>query len=494
MTSKRFYITTAIDYPNGHPHLGHAYEKIITDFYARYYRLKGYDVFFLTGTDENGQKLKKSAQEASVHVMDFVDRNVEVFQDLCLRLELTHDDFIRTTQLRHKQCSQNFWAKLLSLGLIYKGEYSGYYCLDCETFYTQAQLIEGKCPAHHKELPVVKEVGYFFKLSQFQDFLLSMIQANPNFIVPSKSRKEILSRLQGDELRDLSISRKNEGWGIEIPNDPDYVMYTWFDALINYYSALDNDFKQSYWPASVHVIGKDITWFHTVIWPAILKAMDLPLPYQVYVHGMVLAEDGRKMSKSLGNGVDPFVMMDKYPLDSFKFYILSSIPAHSDGSFSEQELIDRHNSTLANDFGNLVMRAVKLTLKKIGPTCQGQSEFRCAFDFELLEKEFHGFVERFEHNKAIDRLWEEIYKTNQYINNSEPWKIKEDTLELRNILYNCLFALHSFAYYLTPVMPQISQKIYNVLGLTPNQNPIGQFGIEHYHLTEPEILFVKIEH
>jgi methionyl-tRNA synthetase len=316
-----FYITTAIDYPNGAPHMGHAYEKIVTDFYARYYRLMGADTHFLTGTDENGQKLKTSAEKNDMETMAFVNKNVDVFKDLCEKLNISNNDFIRTTEDRHKAVVHEIWTKLQEKDLIYVGEYTGYYCDDCESFYTENQLEEGnKCPHHHKELPLKTEKGYFFKLSQFQDWLIEFHEANPTFIIPYTSRKEILSRLK-DEVRDLSVSRPNQGWGIEVPGDDKFVIYTWFDALINYYSALSSD-QMKYWPASCHVIGRDITWFHTIIWPSILKALDIEPPKHVYVHGMILDEEGRKMSKSLGNGVDPYEMLKKYDVDLFRFYLI----------------------------------------------------------------------------------------------------------------------------------------------------------------------------
>lgn len=492
MSDNKFYITTAIDYPNGNPHMGHAYEKIVTDFYARYHRLMGSDTYFLTGTDENGQKLKTSAENAGKDTQAFVDENVDVFRNLCKKLNITNQDFIRTTEDRHKETVQKIWNKLSEKGLIHQSEYSGHYCEDCESFYTETQLEDGdNCPHHHKPLPIKTESGYFFKLSEFQDWLIQFHNENPNFIIPSASRKEIVARLN-DEIRDLSISRPNQGWGIEVPGDKNFVIYTWFDALINYYSALDGD-SLKYWPASCHVIGRDIAWFHTIIWPAILKAADMPLPQHVYVHGMILAEDGKKMSKSLGNGVDPVELIDKYNLDTFRYYLLKSLPSHSNGRFSESGLISDINSSLANDYGNLIMRAVKLTLKRVGEELPYDNNYKMEFDFAPLLEKVKEHVANFEHDKAIKEIWSSLQSVNQYINQKEPWTIKEPTTELKTIFFNCLYSIHALTYLLQPVMPETTLKILGILGQDPSRDPFSDIESLNYKLTDPEILFTKIQ-
>tara|TARA_B100001971_G_C18268010_1_gene596243 strand:+ start:81353 stop:82849 length:1497 start_codon:yes stop_codon:yes gene_type:complete len=487
-----FYITTAIDYPNGSPHMGHAYEKIVTDFYARYHKLMGKDTYFLTGTDENGQKLKTSAEKANKETMEFVNQNVDIFKDLCQKLNITNNDFIRTTEERHKNVVHNLWKKLAEKDLIYQSEYTGHYCDDCESFYTETQLEDGdNCPHHHKPLPQKTESGYFFRLSTFQTWLKEFHNENPKFIIPNASRKEIIARLD-DEIRDLSISRPNQGWGIEVPGDNQYVIYTWFDALINYYSALD-DKTLKYWPASCHVIGRDIAWFHTIIWPAILKAADIELPQHVYVHGMILAEDGKKMSKSLGNGVDPLELIDKYNLDTFRYYLLKSLPSHSNGRFSEAALIQDINTSLANDYGNLIMRAVKLTMKRVGPELSYSDEFEMSFNFDSLLEKVNANIKNFEHDKAIKEIWTELTSVNQYINQKEPWTIKEPTTELKTIFFNCLYSIHALTYLLYPVMPETSVKILNIIGQDLNRNPFEDIKSLTYKLTDPEILFPKIQ-
>lgn len=488
-----FFITTAIDYPNGNPHMGHAYEKVVSDFYARYHRLKGKKVHFLTGTDENGQKLKFSAQECNEATQDFVDKNVAAFRALCDSLQISYDDFIRTTENRHREKVQQFWKRLQDKRLIYQSEYTDYYCQNCESFYTVTQLLEGnQCPEHFCELSKKTEQGYFFKLSHFHSWLTAMIEENPEFILPRGSRSEILSRLKNDDLRDLSISRPHEGWGIEVPGDDQYVIYTWFDALMNYYSALGSE-HQDLWPATCHVIGRDITWFHGVIWPAILKALDLELPRHIYVHGMVLADDGRKMSKSLGNGIDPQEILKKYPGESFRFYLLKAIPSSSNGRFSEQALVDLHNNSLANDYGNLLMRTVKLALKRLGPQVVYKKEFTLAFDVKELFHEFEKYICRFEHDRGLQVLWQCLQNTNQYINQMAPWSFKEASIELEEILFNCLYALHVTTYFLSPAMPETSLKILDVLGYTLDFDPVKNLEKVAYQLKNPEVPFVKIE-
>lgn len=324
--------------------MGHAYEKVVSDVYARWYRLIGRDVFFLTGTDENGQKLVKAAESAKQQTLPYVDSQVLHFKKLCQSLHISNDDFIRTTEQRHIDTCQALWQKLEKKGDIYFGEYEGQYCLACESFYTDLQAPDGKCPVHGSALELVKEKGFFFKLSAYSDWVKNYIESHPDILCPASVRKEMLNRISKEPIRDLSISRPSAGWGIPVPGASDYVMYTWFDALINYYTAVQPSERAKYWPADIHVIGKDIVWFHTVIWLSMLKALDLPLQKQVYVHGMVLGQDGRKMSKSLNNGVDPLWVLEKFPIDSFRYYLLRAIPSGMDGAFVTADLLARHNN------------------------------------------------------------------------------------------------------------------------------------------------------
>lgn len=495
---KKYYITTAIDYPNGRPHMGHAYEKVVTDFYARWHRQLGREVYFVTGTDENGQKLLKAADEAKEKIRPYLDHNVESFKKLCSDLRVSNDFFIRTTDQEHHQSAQFIWKKLAEKNLIFRGRYEGHYCLACECFYTETQAQDLKCPAHHTQLETRVEEGYFFKLGQFKDFILDHFEKNPHFVVPSSARKEMISRLQGDELRDLSVSRPNEGHGITIPGDETCVMYTWFDALINYYTATQRSGCNDFWPAQCHVIGKDIVWFHSVIWPAMLKGAEIALPEKIYVHGMVLAEDGKKMSKSLGNVVDPMDVLSRHPVDSFRFYLLKAISSGNDGPFSEKDLVERHNTELGNDLGNLLSRVLKLYLKQYPGQLSGEG---IAQEINLTQthERFSQAVDRYEHSEALEVLWESIRSLNQYVNNTEPWKHKDNHERLKVIVYNCVHALHVFAFHLYPVMPGsegqmgMAEKIAFFIGADVHHNPASEFGKWNYEMRVPDILFPKRE-
>jgi len=489
--TKKFYMTTAIDYPNGNPHMGHALEKIVSDAYVRWYRFLGYNSRLLTGTDENGQKLIESAKKENMDTMAYVNKNVETFKKLCHDLHVDHADFIRTTEKRHEDVCVELWKKLETKGDIYFGVYSGNYCLACESFYTETQAPENICPAHGTTLSKKEEEGYFFKMGKYQDWIINHIKTHPDFIVPHGSYNEMLSRLQGDPLRDLPISRPNEGWGIKVPGNDKFVMYTWFDALINYYSALSINDRATYWPCDVHVIGKDIAWFHTVIWPIMLHAADIALPNQVYVHGMILAEDGKKMSKSLGNVVDPFEMLTKYPVDSFRCYLLRAIPAQSDGRFSEKELIDKHNAELGNSFGNLIMRVLKLYLKNNEPTLMGSGITQDVF-FDDCFKKMKEHMNNREHNKALEALWEGVNSMNQYVNLKEPWKLKEDKEALRQVVYNCVYSIHALSVLMSAFLPTTAQKALEPIGMKVTSFEDVKFGTT-YELTEPQPLFPKIE-
>ncbi|EQC45424.1 methionine--tRNA ligase [Bacteriovorax sp. Seq25_V] len=488
----KFYCTTAIDYPNGRPHIGHAYEKIITDSYNRWYKLLGYQTHYLTGTDENGQKLIESAKAAGKDTQNYVDENVVFFKELCEKADVKYDDFIRTTEKRHHDVCHELWKKIEDKGLIHHGHYSGKYCLSCESFYTESQAPDGNCPEHHKPLDIKEEEGFFFKLSSFQSWIIDYLKANPTFITPKTKYNEILSRLEGDDLMDLSISRPNQGWGVEVPGNNKFVMYTWFDALINYYSAL-NESQREFWPADMHVIGKDILWFHSVIWPCILKACDLPLPKQVYVHGMVLAEDGKKMSKSLGNVVDPMDMLAKYPCDTFRYYLIRNISASSDGKFSEAELVSKHNTELGNDYGNLLMRVIKLSMKTLGDVNIDATDVTQEIDCSETFKKAKSFMDEREHNKAIETIWEFIYSLNQYVNDKEPWKHKEDLKQFKHIVYNCLYGMQAVTFMLQAFMPTTAASALTFIGSSLNTIDSLEFGKASFKLTEPVALFPKIE-
>lgn len=489
----KFYVTTAIDYPNGAPHMGHAYEKIVTDVYARWYRFMGIKAFFLTGTDENGQKLVKAAAEKNTPTKNFVDANVELFKKLCIDLNLSNDDFIRTTDERHHRVAQELWTAIEKAGDIYFGRYEGWYCSACEAFYLKTQAPDLKCPEHFVPLEHVEEEGYFFRLGKYQKWILETIQAKPDFVVPASSRNEVLRRIEKEEFKDLSISRPNAGWGIPVPGQPKFVMYTWFDALINYYTATRNPSgREHLWPADMHVIGKDISWFHAVIWPCMLKSAGIEMPKQIYVHGMVLGQDGRKMSKSLGNGVDPYAVIDKLPLDSFRYYLLRAIPSGLDGAFVTGDLIGRHNSELANDYGNLMMRVIKLGAKKLGQSISVEG-VKSDLNFAPLGETMHAMMEKREHHLALEHLWAAVNEANMYITRSEPWKLEGNDPRFKQIIYNGLYAIHCFGCLIAPFLPGIGEKTLAMLG-TRSEGASGlAFGKHHFQLGEAVALFPKIE-
>jgi methionyl-tRNA synthetase len=490
MSKPKYSITTAIDYPNGAPHLGHAYEKTVTDAYARWHRLLGHDVYFLTGTDENGQKLVKTAESLGKDTQAFVDENVVRFKELCSVLNISYDDFIRTTEDRHVKAVQDFWKKLEAKGDIYFSSYEGKYCLNCEAYYTDLQAPEGKCPEHHTALDLVKEEGYFFKTSQYQNWIIEHIKSQADFVSPDLSKKEILARLESEPMRDLSITRPNKGWGIPVPGKPEYVVYTWFDALINYYTASE---PKGYWPNSLHVIGRDILWFHAVIWPMMLHSAGIPLPKQIYVHGMVLAADGKKMSKSLNNGVDPFEAVSKVPVDSFRYYILRAIPANGNGAFSMDDLLKRHQSELGNDYGNLLMRVVKLARKRVGDDYPN-ANYQLAFDFSPVMNEVKDLMAKHEHHRALDRIWHEVNVVNGYINDQAPWSLKDDQPEQRQkfleVMYNGLYGIDVVTQLLSSFIPDTASKALASIGKTVG---VLDAGAKNYTLSDPPVLFPRIE-
>ncbi len=482
----KFSITCAIDYPNGTPHLGHAYEKVVADCYARWNRLLGNEVFFLVGSDENGQNLVKTADAAGMTTQALVDQNVLKFKELFTRLNISNDDFIRTTEARHTEATHAIWKKLEAKDDIYFDKYQGWYCTNCEAYYTELQAPDHKCPEHHKPLDQVEEEGFFLRTSKYQKWITEYIRANQSFVVHDLSRNEILSRLEAEPMRDLSITRPNKGWGIPVPGKPEYVIYTWFDALINYYTASE---PKGFWPNDTHVIGRDILWFHSVIWPIMLHASDLPLPKQVYVHGMVLAADGKKMSKSLGNGLDPIDVLNQVPVDSFRYYILRAIPAGANGAFVMEDLLKRHQSELGNDYGNLLMRVVKLWIKRSGPGLSSEG-IKVAFDFNPLKKEIIELMEKREHHRALDRIWQEVNVLNSYVNDQKPWSIKEDEQKFREVIFNSTYGIDVLSQMLGAFLPETGAKALASLGRTPG---VLNLDARTYQLSEPPQLFPRME-
>jgi methionyl-tRNA synthetase len=459
----KFYITTAIDYPNSAPHMGHAYEKVVADFYARAHRLRGTRTRFLIGLDEHGQKIQEAASKAGQSPQAFVDEKARVFRDLYALLDISNDDFIRTSEPRHHAFAVSLYERLRDAGDVYKGNYEGDYCVSCEKSYTKSELVGGKCPLHDTETTPIHEESYFFRLGKHRDRVKAHIEQHPDFIYPVERRNEVLSRL-GEEVLDLSISRSTFDWGIRLPDDRRHVLYVWVDALSNYISALKQpqDIHDAWWPADCHVVGKDIIWFHTVIWPAMLLSAGLPLPRQVYVHGFILDQDGRKMSKHLGNVVDPLEVVKEYPVDVLRFYFLRVFSSGLDGRFSLEDLAERYESELGNDLGNLVSRLAKLAATRLGGTVRTPGRAP-ELDAAPVVAEYFEHVDGREHHKAVETLWAYIRRANKYLNDGQPWKLP-DGPDVERILANVTEALRAIAHLASPMMPRMAAAIGAALG------------------------------
>ncbi len=454
---EKFYVTTPIYYVNDKPHIGHAYTTIIADVLARWHRLNNEKVFFLTGTDEHGGKIEKAAAEKHKTPKELVDENSQRYKAAWEKLNISYDKFIRTTDEYHESAVKEFIKKVWNKGDIYKDEYEGFYCLPDERYITETELVNGKCPDCGRDVQKIKEEAYFFRLSKYKEQIVKLIKNG--LIIPEKNANEILSRLNG-ELKDLDITRKSVSWGITFPFDESHSVYVWFDALLNYLSALNwpdgSEFKE-FWPADVHLVGKEIVWFHSVIWPAMLLSADLPVPKNVMAHGWWTVE-GRKMSKSLGNVVDPIEMVDKYSADAFRYFLIREKPTWEDGDFSESALKERINGELMANLSNLVARILTIAERFEGKI-EGNPEIE-----DFIKKQ--EIIEKFEKKdlySALNLIFDSIRKINKYVNDKEPWKLQGK--ELANVLYNSLEAIRVIAIFLKPFMPSTAEKIEKKLGI-----------------------------
>ena len=507
MEKEKFYITTPIYYPSANFHIGHCYTTIIADSIARYQRLKGKDVFFLTGTDEHGQKIENKAKEKGVTPKEYVDEIVENAKDLWKSLGISYDKFIRTTDEYHEKAVQKIFDKLYEQNDIYLDKYKGLYCTPCESFWTETQLVDGKCPDCGREVNLVEEESYFFRLSKYQKRIEELYKTNPEFIKPESRKNEMINNFLKPGLEDLCVSRTTFSWGIPVSFNPKHVIYVWIDALTNYITALgylsdDDSLFKKYWPADLHLVGKEIVRFHAIIWPALLMALDLPLPKQVFGHGW-LKIDGGKISKSLGNYKDPREYIDKYGVDAVRYYALREVSFGSDGIFSEEALIARTNADLANTLGNLLNRTIAMTNKYFDGVISN-SKVNEEIDTELINKASNlklvvdKNMEKLYISDALEEIFNFLRECNKYIDDTTPWVLaKEEKLErLQTVLYNLLESIRISSVLLTPFMPTTTEKIFKQLNTNLNTyDTLNEFGaLENNHkLGQIEVLFKRIE-
>ena len=507
---KKFYITTPIYYPSAKPHMGHAYSSIIADFFARFKRIDGFQVHFLTGTDEHGLKIQRSAEKENVDPKQFCDQISETFRNLSKTLNLTNTDFIRTTEDRHKKTVQYLWNELLKNDDIYLSKYSGWYSVSDEAFYTEDEIeeIDGNKRSISSKSSVewIEEESYFFRLSKWEKPLLEYYDNHPDFISPSSRNNEVVSFVKGG-LKDLSVSRKSFSWGIKVPNDKDHVIYVWLDALTNYISALNYPDKndklyKDFWPASIHLIGKDILRFHAVYWPAFLLAAKIELPLKVYGHGWILSGD-EKMSKSKGNILDPIEIIKEYGLDPLRYYLIKEVSFGNDGNISQERLEDCINSDLANNFGNLCQRVTAFAIKNCDSLVPKDIEFQND-DLIILNKykdnleKIRKKIDNQDINFYIEYIVNSLFEANKYFNDQEPWKKKDDLTRLNTIVYTTLEIVRKISFLLFPIIPQSSLKALKIFDL--NENDIilstienNEFLIKGNKINKIDILFKKIE-
>lgn len=479
MTDKKtFYITTPIYYPSDKLHIGHAYTTVAGDAIARYKRLRGYDVRYLTGTDEHGQKIERKAQEAGKTPQQFVDDIVAGIKELWKKLDISNEDFIRTTEKRHTSVVQDVFERLLKQGDIYKGEYEGWYCTPCESFFMERQLVDGKCPDCGRPVELVKEESYFFRMSKYVDRLLQYYEENPDFIQPISRKNEMINNFIKPGLEDLSFSRTTYEWGVKVKSDPKHVIYVWIDALLNYVTALgygseDSSLYERYWPADVHLMSKEIVRFHTIYWPIILMALDMPLPKKVFAHGWLLMKDG-KMSKSKGNVVDPVTMIDRYGLDALRYYLLREVPFGADGTFTPESFVERVNSDLANDLGNLLNRTVAMVDKYFGGEVPAFRAGVTAFDASLEEAaqavydKVEAAMENMEFSVALTAISQFVSRSNKYIDETQPWTLAKDESkreELASVMSHLVESLRIASILLQPFLTRTPRKIWAQLGI-----------------------------
>lgn len=493
MDRKTFYITTPIYYPSDKLHIGNSYTTVAADTISRYKRMRGYDVMFLTGTDEHGQKIENKAVEKGVTPIEFVDDIVDGIKKLWKLMDISYDDYLRTTEDRHKKVVKKIFNRLYEQGDIYKGEYEGLYCTPCESFWTKLQLVDGKCPDCGRGVETVKEESYFLRMSKYQDRLLKHIEDNPDFIQPQTRQNEMINNFLKPGLNDLCVSRTSFDWGIPVDFDPEHVIYVWIDALSNYITALgyesDDDSKfKKYWPCDVHLVGKDILRFHTIIWPIMLMALDIPLPKQVYAHGWLKLNGGR-MAKSTGNVIDPVMLVERYGLDAIRYYLLREITFGADGDFSNEALVNRINADLANDLGNLLSRTVAMIGKYFDGVMPASDELG-EFEIDLRNvaaetvKNVEINTDKMFFSNALNDIWIYVRRTNKYIDQTLPWILARDEANkgrLGTVLYHLAEALRQIAVLISPFMTKSPVIIREQLGIEDDSlskwESLSKFGL-----------------
>jgi len=488
---QKFYITTAISYPNGAPHIGHAYEVVASDAIARFKRIDGYDVFFMTGTDEHGLKIQQTADKSGTTPKAFVDEMAAKFRAMADRLNCSYDRFIRTTDADHLPSTQELWRRMQEKGDIYLSKYSGWYSVRDEAYYDESELT--KQPDGSWRAPTgtpvewIEEESYFFRLSAYQDRLLAHYEANPDFISPETRRNEITSFVRSG-LQDLSISRTTFNWGLPVPGDPKHVMYVWIDALNNYVTGCgfpnENDPRWRYWPADVHIIGKDIVRFHTVYWPAFLMSAELPLPKRVFGHGFLLNK-GEKMSKSVGNVVDPFDLADTYGVDQIRYFFMREVPFGQDGNYSHEAIVNRINADLANDLGNLAQRSLSMIAKNCGAAVPQPGEFTQADQDMLwladaLPGKARAAMKDFAVHTTLSEIWAVVAEANRYFASQEPWVLrKTDPARMNTVLYVTAEVLRAVGILAQPFVPEAAAKLLDLLAVAPEGRGLAAVGPEH---------------
>ncbi len=481
MDKETFYITTPIYYPSGKFHIGTSYTTVLADTISKYKKLRGYDTRFITGLDEHGQKIEEVARKAGKTPKEYVDEMAAYAKNIWKEMDIEYDDFIRTTEQRHEELVEKVFDKLMEQGDIYKGEYEGWYCTPCETYFTETQLANGKCPDCGRDVKKMKEEAYFFNMKKYADRLINFYEENPEFIEPESRKNELFNNFLKPGLEDLCVTRTSFDWGVKVKKDPKHVIYVWLDALLNYLSALgymSNDDKlfRKYWPPTIQIVGKDIIRFHGIYWPIFLMALDLPLPKKIYAHGFIMMKDG-KMSKSKGNVVYPDMLVERYGLDATRYFLLREFTFGQDAIFSPEGFVERYNFDLCNDLGNLLNRTIGMINKYFGGNVPRYNNNKTEFDKNLEDetreyiKKAEEYMESYHINNFLEETWKAISRTNKYIDETMPWVLakEERTEELENVMYHLVENLRKFAIMLNPVMTKTSNEILNQLGINDKE-------------------------